>query len=583
MRGSAVKALRWVLVVGWLALSIYVISEGIRLGYFGRYADTTIIVIVATWSAFALGIFTWGRRPDRPTGPLLTAAAVLAAVSTLRSVTSPWPASIGYLTQAATPALVVPLLLGASRQRLTPGHRRLVWAAVVVPTVLGLAYSLVWVPASAPFSFTVVVAPNRLAVGDLAGLARALDIAAVSARFVLGMAAVVIVGRELRRRGRTQMRDEAAVAAAAAAWVVAGVVGPVLRWINFRASTGDGSSTPFFSAVDFGLPALGLLLVATTIALSAMVRRRVARGGVADLVADLAGTLEPGSVTTALARALDDPTLTVAYWRPDVSRWVDDEGRTVTLDEDDVSRRATTVITRDGERLAAVTHAGNLDAGVTELAAATAAVALALDNERLRAATLAQIADVEASRARLIDAAGQARARLERQLAQGPARIVDDLARQVSALATEPGAASRVLDTVAAGLRTALAELRDVSHGIHPSVLAQQGLDAALDHVADAAGVALTKSIPPDRLPASVETAIYAVAAACIGPGALPVEVTVDVIDDELRVQVEGGRGVDADDAVLLADRFAAIGGELVLVSAKPRFRARLPAAAGTI
>jgi PAS domain S-box-containing protein len=191
-------------------------------------------------------------------------------------------------------------------------------------------------------------------------------------------------------------------------------------------------------------------------------------------------------------------------------------------------------------------------------------------------------AELRASRVRIVEAADDARRRLERDLHDGAQqRLVElalDLRMAEARLTEDPQGTREVLDGALDVLAAATAELRELARGIHPAALTEGGLRPALDALVTRSRVpARLTAVPERRFPAAVEaTAYFTVAEALTNAaryaGARLVEVTAAHADDRLRVQVrDDGRG-GADAAAGsglrgLADRAAALGGELSLTS----------------
>jgi signal transduction histidine kinase len=209
------------------------------------------------------------------------------------------------------------------------------------------------------------------------------------------------------------------------------------------------------------------------------------------------------------------------------------------------------------------------------LAAFTELVGTAIANAEAQAA-------LAASRARIVAAADEARRRIERDLHDGAQQRLITLALRLRELQTTapPGSEDLVnrLDGVAAGLETALAELRETARGIHPVVLAERGLRPAL------AALVRHCSIPVDlqvrvagRLPGLVEIAAYYVVSEALAntakhAGASAVRVEVAAREGVLRVRVrDDGRGGAVfgrgSGLVGLKDRVEALGGRITLHS----------------
>ena len=216
----------------------------------------------------------------------------------------------------------------------------------------------------------------------------------------------------------------------------------------------------------------------------AEIRRR--RGAVGDLVVEL-GSARPGEVRAALARTLGDPSLELGLWVPDRGAFVDEDGEAVDVE---AAGRAVTVIGPAGEPLAALVHDERLAGQRPLLEAAGTAARLALDNARLRA-----VPDAE-------------RRRLERDLHDGAQQRLLALGISLQLLRDHDGDPA-LLDEADAQLQRALAELRDLARGIHPAILSDQGLAAAVRSLTDRSALPVRTRIAEERYPQPVETAAY--------------------------------------------------------------------------
>jgi signal transduction histidine kinase len=278
-----------------------------------------------------------------------------------------------------------------------------------------------------------------------------------------------------------------------------------------------------------------------------------------------------------LARSLGDPDLKVAYPLGDPGRLADATG--TVIDPAQPEGRAVTPLTRRGQTVALLSHRrGLLDdpAVVDEVVAATR---LAADNERLQAEVLAQLAELRASRARIVTTGDAERRRLERDLHDGAQQRLVGLSLALRLARAQPGAGAdpdlrAVLDRADQRLRAAIGELRELAHGIYPAVLADDGLAAAVEALAEHTSIPLTIThMPQERLPGPVEAAAYFLIAETTGHIATLAAasgVTVDVRHHGNRLVVEvteNGAGKPARelDARLtgLADRVGALDGQL--------------------
>jgi signal transduction histidine kinase len=328
-------------------------------------------------------------------------------------------------------------------------------------------------------------------------------------------------------------------------------------------------------------------------------RDRIRRG---DAYRALAAALErpvgPRDLRRALAEALGDPGLQLAYALPggtprDV-RYVDEAGAPVRL-PGPREGRAWTAIARSGRPIAALVHDAALAEDAEHVRAIGATAALALENERLAAELRARIVELRQSRARIVEAAEQERRRIERDLHDGAQQ-------RLAALALELGLAVERLDGAQPELRAsimnaldqadgALHELRALAHGIHPPLLTEQGLPAAVRALLD--GIPLrTHYDGPEliELPAPVESALYFVVAEALAnvlKHAGATRATVRLTAGRGRVEVEiaddGAGGATLGGGLRgLRDRIEALDGELELDSrpgAGTSLRARVPCA----
>jgi signal transduction histidine kinase len=149
--------------------------------------------------------------------------------------------------------------------------------------------------------------------------------------------------------------------------------------------------------------------------------------------------------------------------------------------------------------------------------AAGAAAALALENARLDAELRRRVADLRESRSRIIAAGDAERRRLERNLHDGAQQRLVGLAlslRLARRYVADASPAAPLLDDAAGELAETLAELRELARGLHPALLAERGLDAALPALAGRSTVPVSLvATPGERLPPRVETAAYFVVA----------------------------------------------------------------------
>jgi signal transduction histidine kinase len=268
--------------------------------------------------------------------------------------------------------------------------------------------------------------------------------------------------------------------------------------------------TGFGSDVLEALSVVALLTVPLSF-LAGLLRSRLARSAVAGLVVELGETAAPGQLREALARALGDPSLEVAY-AVGGDAFVNVDGHRVALPEEGSGRVATRV-ERSGRCVAALVHDASLRDHPELVDAVVAAAGLALENERLQAELRARLEDLRASRARLVESTDSERRRLERNLHDGAQQRLVNLSLSLAlarAQFASDAAARALLERTGAELSAALRELRELARGIHPAVLTEHGLGAALEALATRATLPVElAALPDERLPPALEAAAY--------------------------------------------------------------------------
>src|SRR4051794_7437239 len=338
------------------------------------------------------------------------------------------------------------------------------------------------------------------------------------------------------------------------------------------------------TGVSHPLPVLtwagvGGLVLTPAVFLMEMLRTRLARGGFADLVVELRG-LRGGALQAALARALRDPTLVLAGWLPEYEAYVDAEGQVV-LPPAPGSDRRSTAIERDDRPIAMLVHDRSLDDEPEALEAVCAAAALALENQQLQTESRARLAELRASRARIVEAGDAERRRLERDLHDGAQQRLVAVALQLRLIRARADSDPSSIESLAikAGddVAAALDELRELARGIHPGVL-DHGLAAALESLAARSTVLTSLTVDVAHpLPQPVELAAYFVASEAlvnVAKYARASAVTLRVAGNGVSVTVEiADNGVGGADPSRgsglrgLADRVGALDGALRVAS----------------
>jgi signal transduction histidine kinase len=300
------------------------------------------------------------------------------------------------------------------------------------------------------------------------------------------------------------------------------------------------------------------------------------------LGATLEGTVELESLLPRMADTLQEGLgLTWARVRLDPAPVVDERGGDVAAEEPAL----TVPVELDGERLGVVEcgprRQGLLTADDAALVATFARqAALAVRNVRLTA-------ELERSRARLVRAQELERRRLERDLHDGVQQdlvaLLGHSARVRRELERDAASGAVALDDLQAGIRHVLGGLRELAHGIHPSVLSDRGLLEAVESLAARSAVPVAVRADPElrglRFAQEIEGAGYftvaeALANASKHAAASAIDVTLAHHDGGLDITVrDDGTGFDpatalGDGLVNLAERLAALGGRLQVEAA---------------
>lgn len=576
LRGALTGIGALALVVGGAVAAIVVSSDFYELrGLFVAFA------LLGGWGFVAAGLFAWSRRPDRRVGALMTFTGFSWFASACVASDNPLVFSLAILLCNVFAAALMHLLLtfpdGELRSR---GDRVTVW----------LAYLLT---SAGVLPLYVLADP----IDDCSGCPPyVLDAAQVDAVQQFGWPALNVMGVVVLSRVFVTI----AMRWRAASGPSRRVLGPVyltgtltLALLTISLSVQLLSLPEVIGEVGF-LLASAVFVLLPYVFLGGLVRSRVLQAGaVGGLMTRLAETPEPGRISGELALALADETLTLAFWLPERGRYVDPSGQEVELPVIG-SGRTVTPVERDGERVAAIIHDASLteDSGLVE--AVGSAAALALENERLDAELRARLEDLRASRARLVEAGMAERRRLERDLHDGAQQRLVSLALSIrlarNKVGSEPGEAVDVLDGAAQELELALAELRELARGIHPAVLSDRGLDAALRTLAARAPLPVDLHTNVNGIPDAVESAAYFVVSEALTNVAKYAQASSAVVQVEqnhgfvlVAVSDDGVGGADPSAGTGLrglGDRLSALDGRLEVDSAPDRgttVRARIP------
>ena len=290
-----------------------------------------------------------------------------------------------------------------------------------------------------------------------------------------------------------------------------------------------------------------------------------------------------------LREALGDPTLLLGLWDGERGCYVGVAGEELPLPEEG---RVVTAVEYD-EPMAVLVHAPEVLEEPDVLHAVVAAARMGLAKDRLQDELEAKIAELESSRARLVEAHHHERRRLERNLHDGAQQRLVTLSLTLrlaeARVREDPVRAADLLGAARVELAEALAELRELARGLHPAVLSDGGLRPALEGAAARSRVPVRLDVESCRFPEPVEVAAYYVVSEAVtnavkhaSADSIDVRVArhngtavIEVRDDGAGGAQESGSGLRG-----LADRVEALGGSLRLVSppgAGTTLRAEIP------
>ncbi len=677
---------------GWAVLggAIVLTAIGVALTFTSNHENTPVFTVASNlmvaWSFIGCGIVALQRRSDAHFGLLMSAVGLSWFLSSLGESNNAYVFSIGSVLWAVPLAFFIHALLVFPRGYL---ETRLVYGTVAA------AYGLL---AIGPLLFTFFgenegctdCPENKLLLVDSQSGANIVGLTFIVVGVGICASTVWVLVRRWRAASPPLRRVLAPV------FVTSGIAIGV-----FLAAAFVGAVSARVSNVLFWF----LLVAVASVPLAflwGLVRTRLARASVTELVLELGQARDGNSTREALRRALGDPSLQLAYWLPDRRRWVGPTGWDFDMEAESAGHR-TTHVEHDGEIVAALVHDPSVDPELVSAVGAAAGLALAREQSiqtvrqsegRYRALLnaipdlmfrmtrdgtyldfkgeaadlasspeeligsnardilpadvadrllegIAQAIDtgevttgdyeltlnevtrtfearivrdedeavlivrditeqkrhedeLRNSRVRLVRAGDEARRKLERNLHDGAQQRLVSLSLALrlahSRLKDDPAEAERLLNSASEELAQALEELRELARGIHPAVLSERGLSAALETLAGRASLPVEVTAPDDRLPPAVEAAAYYViseALANIGKyaQASAVEVNVARLNGRAIVEVsdDGVGGADpAKGSGLrgLADRVEALDGTLA-VESQPgvgtRIRAEIP------
>ena len=530
-----------------------------------QYVPIEICIACIGLSFMMAGIAAWQRWPTSRLGLLFTIVGYLYLVPyILVNLANPVAFTLGNLSQPIYAAALIHLGLAWPSGRLRSRFERGVVIADYVQSIaFSVAATMFWNPA---FSGCNASCPANVLLAGHGSMAAwdAINTISGYVAFALTIIALTLIVRHWRSARGWSRRATVPVV-----WIGFAIgLEQTLIWGPF--------DLPVSGLVSFGLAQL-VLLAGPLLFVISTVRAWTARGALGTAIVDLEPGAPSGQLRDALARALGDSTLQVAFQQPDGAGYVDTAGQAVEVAQPDPGRAGVPISGSHEATGAVLVYDEGLELEPQLVRLTAAAAGMALDHARLQAEVQAQLEQVRASRSRIVEAGDAERRRLERDLHDGAQQRLVTLSLAL-AMARDRAAADpeleSLIESASKEAREALTELRELARGIHPAVLTETGLAGATQALAERSPVPTTIiAVPDGRFPAAIEATAYFVvseALANVAKHAMAgsAEVTIREQPGRLVVQVSddgagGARPEKGSGLRGLADRVASAGGVL--------------------
>ncbi len=351
----------------------------------------------------ATGILAWARRPANRTGRVMVATGLLLVLDPLQDGAIPSLTPVGLVATTLSDILLGYLILAFPWGTLRSNVDRVFLA---VSAIALLSANLAALAGFDPRAFGGDYDNPYLLIRDPALAEVAVSASRLTSIVVLIGFLAIFAARWARASGLAR-RTYSPVLIPSTVLVVAIMVSTILS--AFPVPDDLSLVAGVTQAIARAFIPVGFLV--------GLLRTRMARSAIADLVVELGETPAPARLRDALANALGDPGLTVAYWSPADGVYLAADGAPAELPLEG-SSRAVTFLERDGEPIAAILHDPALLEDPGLVASVASAMRLSVENERLQAEVEAQLGEVRESRARIV-AAGRRGAKAGRA---GPPR-----------------------------------------------------------------------------------------------------------------------------------------------------------------
>jgi signal transduction histidine kinase len=532
----------------------------------------------------AAGAYLWWRRPHSRLGPLVAGVGFLYSIASLNASDAPLAYTLGMVAWVTVIVYLAYVYVCFPHGRLESRIERVFVLGLVVST--GLVWGLILVlsptlPLGGSFSDCGArCPPNALQIidgGAAAGTALNTAFNVVTTISLIGIAMLIF----------NKARSSAYVTRRAMTPLTLAFLANIVEFVIFLFA---GPAYPGARQVFRIADGVVTLAVPGAILAGQLRSNAYAARSLGEFWLRVPEhPLNPAAIQDMVARALGDPSLRIAMWQPDDATYVDINSEHVQLPPAD-GLQTVTHVTRDGWPVAALIHDPRLETDSDMVEGVAEASLMLLENWRL-------LAELRASRSRLIGAAELERQRIERDLHDGAQQslLAIELKVAMARDATDPYELERQLNAIQREAEAATEELRQLTHGIYPQVLHDFGLPAALRALADRATIPVQVSSKGiGRYSEAIEAAAYFCTREAIqnatkhaGPAANvtvrlaagPGAIWLGIDDDGIGMAPE--RATTGIGIIGMRDRIEALGGAFELISAPGHgtsIRARIPA-----
>lgn len=554
---------RWSLLVATLggviaaAVPVALALTATELEQAGLSALTAAWLIVPYVVA---GLIAWRRRPESRLGILMIFAGYVNAPTFLIWSENDVLFTIGTALQLLPPAALLHVFLSFPGGKVESRAERIVVAALY--TAVFLALPALILGHEAPRN--VIALLDQPAVAEIILVSQLLLVSG------LGLAGLVLLALRRRRDGRPLRATLGYLVDSFALTILMGVLlllSGLFEWTAVQ---------------SIRLATFGVVGVAPIVFLVALLQARLGVASVTELLVSIGPDPGPKELQQAVAKALKDPSVTLAYWLPEFDAYADVDGHQI--DPSLAPDRSSVPIIRDGIPVAMILYDAALDDEPKLVASVAAATGLTIRNAQLQVELRARLEELRGSRARIVDAEQRERRRLERDLHDGAQQRLISLSLELGELSSQLEADDQLILRIEAArheVMASIAELRDLAYGIHPAAVTDYGLAVALESLATRATVPVQVICTTDRLPEPIELAAYFIVCEALANVSKHSHATSAVVElgmreGDLIVEVRddgiGGASVDTGAGLRgLADRVEALGGHLRVWSARGR------------